>query len=103
MIFDDLKGLVLEREREVGGGGGTLKKTKRTVIRCPRRRKRKVGVCSACHRGGASPLLQHLCADPAVGRGKDRPEGWGFLGSGAPATIYHKLGLSVPGIAGGHE
>lgn len=43
LIFDDLKGLVPEEECRGEGGGETLKKTKRTVIRCPRRRRHGAG------------------------------------------------------------
>lgn len=61
VIFDDLKGLVPEWECEQEGGGETLKKTKRTVIRCPRRWKWEGGcVCTVCHPAGPHPLLQHL-------------------------------------------
>lgn len=42
------------------GGGKTLKKTKRTVIRCPRRRTCKMGLCSV--------ILAGLLLPPLVGQ-----------------------------------
>lgn len=96
MIFDDLKGLVLEWEYEGEGGWETLKKTKRTVIRCPRRRKQEGGTrCLSSWQPPPAPPATAQIQQP--GEGSKKGLGMGLLRE----TTYHTLGLSVPGAGGG--
>lgn len=72
VIFDDLKGLVPERECEGEGGGETLKKTKRTSDQMPKEMEVGGGVCALSVILWALTPFSGISADPAGRHGKDR-------------------------------
>lgn len=87
VIFDDLKGLVLEWECEGEGGGEILKKTKRTVIRCPRRWKSGGGVCAL------SVILRALSPSSST---STLTQQWDVGKTGAQMGLLRERGLQGP-------